>query len=197
MVPDLDRAAREADDQVKSFHLYNNATSRSACDQRNFAAATIITDHLPPQDIDLRPSSRGLTTSCAFCPPLKAIPLAAFYKLHRLPQVITMPEPEANGYADISLPSHTSLPLPSADGPERSPQNGVHNKLLEQAIRTPDRQPSPQPMHLNVPGASQHRILQEEGPGYVAPKFEGKELQMDQGGFQDLHPQGLVPTAHG
>ena len=180
MVPDLNRPAREADSQVESFHLYN-ATSRSACDRRNFAAAKIITDHLPPQDIDLRPSSRGLTTSCAFCPPLKAIPLASFYKLHRLPQVITMPEPEANGYAEITLPPQTSLP--SSEMPERSPQNGVHNKLLEQVIRTPDRQPSPQPMHLNVPGASQHRILQEEGPGYVAPKFEGRELQMDQGEF--------------
>jgi len=34
---------------------------------------------------------------------------------------------------------------------------------------------------LSVPGSSQHKVLHEEGSGYVAPKFEGKELQMDQG----------------
>lgn len=90
-----------------------------------------------------------------------------------------MTEQETNGYAEISLPPRTTLLTP--DIPERSPQNGIHNKLLEQVIRTPDRMPSPQPTHLSVPGVSPHRILQEEGPGYVAPKFEGKDLQMDQG----------------
>ncbi|KAL9112550.1 MAG: hypothetical protein Q9227_003121 [Pyrenula ochraceoflavens] len=55
------------------------------------------------------------------------------------------------------------------------------NKILENVVRTPGRQPSPQPTHLNVPGVqfSASRILKEEGPGYVAPKFEGKESQME------------------
>lgn len=77
----------------------------------------------------------------------------------------------------VKLPRRESTTEP----PERMPENGVHNKILEQAIRTPGRQPSPQPTHLSVPGSSQHKVLHEEGSGYVAPKFEGKELQMDQG----------------
>ena len=57
-----------------------------------------------------------------------------------------------------------------------------HNKLVEQVVRTPGRQPSPQPTHLGVPGANQqHRILEETGSGYVAPKFEGKDRQMEDG----------------
>lgn len=58
------------------------------------------------------------------------------------------------------------------------------HKLLEQVIRTPGRQPSPQPTHLGVPGASHgnhSRILHEKGVGYVAPKFDGKEQQMEEG----------------
>ena len=193
MVPDLSLSGREDDAQlaqVDSFHLYN-ASSHSTCDRRNFAAAKAVTDHLPlplpAQDTDLHPSSRALTPSCALCPPLKAVPLASFYKLHRLPAVIPMSETpmadqpqQTNGLASVELPPPTS-PQHAPDMPEGPLQNGVHNKLLEQVVRTPGRQPSPQPTHLSVPGASSHRILQEEGPGYVAPKFEGKELQMDQG----------------
>ncbi|KAI9727282.1 MAG: NAD-dependent glutamate dehydrogenase [Chrysothrix sp. TS-e1954] len=59
--------------------------------------------------------------------------------------------------------------------------NGVVNKALDQVIRTPGRQPSPQPTHLGVPGAGHHRLLHEEGPGYVAPKFEGKAQQLEEG----------------
>ena len=80
---------------------------------------------------------------------------------------------------------HNAVNLPrresTAEPPERLPENGVDNKVLEQVVRTPGRQPSPQPTHLSVPGSSQHKVLHEEGSGYVAPKFEGKELQMDQG----------------
>lgn len=67
-----------------------------------------------------------------------------------------------------------------------TPTNGhlegpLQNKLLEQVIRTPGRQPSPQPTHLSVPGSSQsNRVLHEQGSGYVAPKFEGKAHQMEQ-----------------
>ena len=66
---------------------------------------------------------------------------------------------------------------------ERIPPNGIHNKLLEQVIRTPGRQPSPLPTHLSIPGPSHYRVSPEDGPGYVAPKFEGKEQQMEQGTF--------------
>lgn len=60
--------------------------------------------------------------------------------------------------------------------------NGVlHNKPVEQVIRSPDRKPSPQPTHLSVPGTSNHsRVLSEQGSGYEAPKFEGKTLQMEE-----------------
>lgn len=71
---------------------------------------------------------------------------------------------------------------------ETVPKNGIRNKLLEQVVRTPGRMPSPQPTHLSVAPAAVHRVLHEEGPGYVAPKFEGKELQMDQGEFWILSP---------
>ena len=62
--------------------------------------------------------------------------------------------------------------------------NPAHHKLLDTVVRTPGRQPSPQPTLLGMPGATHSnnsRVLQEEGPGYVAPKFEGKEQQMEEG----------------
>lgn len=65
--------------------------------------------------------------------------------------------------------------------------NPAKHKLVEQVIRTPGRQPSPQPTLLGVPGASNsnqslHRILSaDHGSGYVAPKFEGKKTQMEEG----------------
>ncbi|KAK1818619.1 NAD-dependent glutamate dehydrogenase [Friedmanniomyces endolithicus] len=73
--------------------------------------------------------------------------------------------------------------------------NGLepHNKLLERVVRTPGRQPSPQPTHLGVPGAMQHRVLHETGPGYVAPKFEGKAKQMDEVKNQ-VDEKGFIPT---
>jgi len=58
--------------------------------------------------------------------------------------------------------------------------NSVYNKALEQVIRTPDRQPSPQPTHMSIPGTHTPRVLHEKGSGYVAPTFEGKEQQMEQ-----------------
>ena len=67
----------------------------------------------------------------------------------------------------------------SSSTPNGANGHGPVNKLLEQVIRTPDRRPSPQPTHLSIPGTAQTRVLQEPGPGYVAPKFEGKEDQME------------------
>ena len=175
MVPDLRSHGSARDEEADAFDLFN-ANSDSIYDRKRFKGSKIVTSHVPAEDIDFKPSFRQLATSCAFCPPLKAIPLASFYKLHRLPSIITMATPDI---AEIELPRETSNHEMPSQG--RLPPNGVHNKLLEQVVRTPGRQPSPQPTHLSVPGVSPHRILQEEGPGYVAPKFEGKELQMEQG----------------
>ena len=79
----------------------------------------------------------------------------------------------------MSSPRPNTAPLASYDVPMgfQRPQN----KLVEQVIRTPGRQPSPQPTHLDVPGVNHARVLQETGSGYVAPKFEGKEQQMEEG----------------
>lgn len=54
------------------------------------------------------------------------------------------------------------------------------NKALEAVALATDRQPSPQPMHLSVPGSHHPRVLREHGTGYVAPKFDGKEQQMEE-----------------
>lgn len=89
-----------------------------------------------------------------------------------------MTDPDSDEMETLTLPRRESTTEPP---PERAPPNGAHNKILEQVVRTPGRQPSPQPTHLSVPGSSQHKVLHEEGSGYVAPKFEGKEAQMDQG----------------
>ncbi|KAK5083496.1 NAD-dependent glutamate dehydrogenase [Lithohypha guttulata] len=72
------------------------------------------------------------------------------------------------------------------------------NKLVEQVIRTPDRNPSPQPTLLGVPGASQsnqslHKILTDHGSGYVAPKFEGKKQQMEDV-MDIIEEKGFLPT---
>jgi hypothetical protein len=90
-----------------------------------------------------------------------------------------------NGTASPALPAAAAGTHTPQSGP--SSQNGaapntVHNKLLEHVIRTPERQPSPQPTHLSVPGViGSHTLKKEEGPGYVAPKFEGKARQMEEG----------------
>lgn len=92
-----------------------------------------------------------------------------------------MSESASNGVPAPNPFRDESISTPGTDGQERVPPNGIHNKLLEQVVRTPGRQPSPQPTHLNAPGPNQHKLLQEEGPGYVAPKFEGKDQQMEEG----------------
>lgn len=78
------------------------------------------------------------------------------------------------------------------------PLNPAQHKLLDQVIRTPGREPSPQPTLLGVPGTSHSnasipRILSETGSGYVAPKFEGKKAQMEE--VMDLiDEKGFLPT---
>lgn len=82
-----------------------------------------------------------------------------------------------------------------------TPVNGAPtpatNKLLDQVIRTPDRRPSPLPTHLNVPGSGHAtpRVLPQEGSGgsgYVAPKFEGKDKQME-AVMDAVEDKGFIP----
>lgn len=82
---------------------------------------------------------------------------------------------------------HLNGNLDGANGNE-----GPHNKLLERVIRTPGRMPSPQPTHLSVPGTTDHHILHETGPGYVAPKFEGKAKQMEEV-MDQVEEKGFIP----
>lgn len=67
----------------------------------------------------------------------------------------------------------------------------LSNKLVDQVIRTPGRVPSPQPTHFSVPARNNghsgngngngHRLPRSASVGYVAPKFEGKDKQMEEG----------------
>jgi len=149
--------------------------------QQSLTASKLVTHHLPLESLDNNAPPQPLHSKGVLFPSLKAVPLASYYKLHRVPSLSTMTEPESDSsdHVDtVQLPRRESTTEPPQ---ERAPQNGIHNKILEQVVRTPGRQPSPQPTHLSVPGPGLHKVLQEEGSGYVAPKFEGKELQMDQG----------------
>jgi hypothetical protein len=68
------------------------------------------------------------------------------------------------------------------------------NKYVEQVIRSPGREPSPQPMHFSVSSHNHphpynqngHRILRSATVGYIAPRFEGKKAQMIEGQFVSL-----------
>ena len=193
--------------QVQRFQLVDNNDSNhvncaSTSTSKDFLTASKLTSHhLPFQGLDINAAANPLTSNGAFWSPLKAIPLASYYKLHRVPSLSVMTEPDSDDMDAGQLPPcessaeptekisgngvQSAVKLPrresTAEPPERFPETGLHNKILEQIVRTPGRQPSPQPTHLSVPGSSHHKVLHEEGSGYVAPKFEGKELQMDQG----------------
>ena len=189
--------------QVQSFQLVdNNASNHVNTTNGKFLTASKLTPHhLPIQSLDINAAANPLTSNGAFWSPLKAIPLASYYKLHRVPSLSTLTEPDSDDMDAVQVPRHhsaaqpteqasengiqTAVKLPrresTAEPQDRLPGDGLHNRLLEQVVRTPGRQPSPQPPHLSVPGSNQHKMLHEEGSGYIAPKFEGKELQMDQG----------------
>lgn len=70
--------------------------------------------------------------------------------------------------------------------------NGLQNKLLDKVVRTPGRQPSPQPTHLGIPGVSPH-VLHEPGSGYIAPQFEGKAKQMEEV-MDKVEDKGFIPA---
>lgn len=100
-----------------------------------------------------------------------------------------LPSDGENGHTNgtstpqLTVDSATSSGTGTPIGFQRFP----HNKHLDHVVRTPGRQPSPQPLHLGLPG--QHRVLHEEGSGYISAKFEGKQEQMEQGKIssQSIH----------
>jgi len=73
------------------------------------------------------------------------------------------------------------------------------NKLLDQAMRLPERRASPQPSHISLPindGGSHsngngngngQRVLRSATIGYLAPEFKGKQAQMSQGRQLTMH----------
>lgn len=98
---------------------------------------------------------------------------------------VTADVPQGNGLSARPSPRPVSGEGSGSGTPTGFQRFPVHNKLLDNVARTPGRQPSPQPTHLGIPGGT-HRVLSEQGPGYVAEKFEGKQKQMDQGTFYFL-----------
>ncbi|TVY32418.1 NAD-specific glutamate dehydrogenase [Lachnellula subtilissima] len=82
------------------------------------------------------------------------------------------------------------------------PATNPANKLIEQVVRTPGRQPSPQPTHFSIPyrngngngNGNPHRILRSGTVGYIAPEFKGKKDQMLQVKTK-IEQEGWIPTA--
>lgn len=213
MVPDLPTVRDDGDgidhhrnflDSFNEGKLHGSANGApphtEANIQPDFSVTKLTSNGLPAEKGSLHKSLPHLNSNGSVWPPLKAVPLASYYKLHRVPSLdsLTAMAGDRNSVQAIELPQ--SAPAHIEEPQDKMPQNGVHNKILNNVIRTPGRQPSPQPTHLSVPGSGQHRVLPEQGSGYVAPKFEGKEQQMDQGKFPNrpLEPQGANnPTSYG
>ena len=92
-----------------------------------------------------------------------------------------------------ALPPHAGGATPQSTHGKIPAAGQLHNKLMDH-LRSPSRQPSPQPTHLSVPGqAGVHMLMKEEGPGYVAPKFEGKEQQMEEV-MDKIEEKGFIPV---
>ena len=99
-----------------------------------------------------------------------------------------------------ALPELAGRSTPEVTQTTANKMNGeIHKKYLEHVVRTPDRRPSPQPTHLSVPGQAPpaqtiagERYLHANGPDYVAPKFEGKEQQLEQV-MDKLEENGFIP----
>ena len=183
MVDNLDhrRSSRGLNDETLHFQLAN-ATNGVNCSATCTHASPPAEDaiELPVQngqDLDLDTLKTQVNGNAGLWHQLKAIPLISYYKQHRVPPAPAMEtQHESNtiGAVPVQLPRKESVSAVE-------PPNGVVNKTLENVIRTPGRQPSPQPTHLSVPGPAHHMIPHEEGTGYVAPVFEGKERQMEEG----------------
>ncbi|KAL1306631.1 hypothetical protein AAFC00_005309 [Neodothiora populina] len=69
----------------------------------------------------------------------------------------------------------------------------VTNKALDHVATSESRKPSAQPMHLSVPGSHHPRVLQEPGSGYEAPKFDGKDQQME-AVMDQIEDKGFMPA---
>lgn len=181
----LDQCRRDSrDEEAHRFQLFdaaNGTNGLNGCAKLNHATSLKkdVSEHLTQNGSDFNPEvlKSQINANPGLWDQLKAIPLISYYKQHRVTPVAAMegqPQEQANGNTPIELPRKESISAVE-------PPNGVVNKALENVIRTPGRQPSPQPTHLSVPGPAHHRILQEQGTGYVAPVFEGKEKQMEEG----------------
>ena len=184
LVPELEKFRNGSTGQrsERAYEIYD--ARKAAYDRRKFLLRQAIVKYLASQGIDSQPAPYSFIFDRALTATLRTIPA---YRIHKSPRSL-MAELEKGRMTSINLPFQEKMD--NLELEPMLPQNGVPNKLLEQVLRTPGRQPSPQPTHLGVPGSNQHRILHEEGPGYVAPKFEGKELQMDQGNLTLLTGAG-------
>ncbi|KAK6519774.1 NAD-dependent glutamate dehydrogenase [Arthrobotrys conoides] len=72
----------------------------------------------------------------------------------------------------------------------------AHRNFLPPTLTSKDesRHPSPHPFHLSIPGGSTRRIITDTSSGYVAPKFEGKEQQME-AVIGTIEASGFIPAA--
>ena len=119
-----------------------------------------LVNSLTPEDIDLPPTLSASYRSHSLPDPSTTVPEGTFKPVLRR----TMTDPIVNDSSQVN-----GIVAP------------IHNKHLDHVVRTPGRQPSPQPTHLSVPGSSYSRVVPDQGSGYVAPKFDGKEKQMELG----------------
>ncbi|KAL6714669.1 NAD-dependent glutamate dehydrogenase [Lecanora helva] len=183
--------------EVERFHFLHDTSSKfingnglpSSTPQPLLTASRLVPQCSPAQSLNANGNTQSMNVNGALFPSLKATPLASYYKLHRVPSLPSTPSSDSFTMESVQLPRRESTTEPP---PESTTQNGLHNKILEHVVRTPGRQPSPQPTHLSVPGSSQSNILHEEGSGYVAPKFEGKDQQMEQV-MDQLEEKGFIP----
>jgi len=79
----------------------------------------------------------------------------------------------------------SSTKFPAYDDSIMDTFDSPTNKLIDQVIRTPGREPSPQPTHFSLPykngNGNGHRVLRSATVGYIAPEFTGKKAQQTQG----------------
>ncbi|KAH8704732.1 putative NAD dependent glutamate dehydrogenase [Talaromyces proteolyticus] len=102
-----------------------------------------------------------------------------------------LPSPAVGAHTNgLSTPQYV-VDSSSGTGTPIGFQRFPHNKHLDNVARSPGRHPSPQPTHLGLPG--HHKVLSEEGTGYIAAKFEGKQKQMEEV-MDRLEEKGFFPS---